>query len=326
MTYFLRYIFIINPCLGNKIPNKIEDRISDICRQSGLKYQIFFAADKADVSEYAERILNEAGDEDCRFFACGGDGTFSNMLKYIHSRPGVEAGFIPYGTGNDFIRNFGEAEYFRNIKAQINGTSTPIDIATVNDRICANITNIGFDAAVTATANDLKKRRIFTNAFCYTMGVVLNFFKRPTCRMSVSCDGEPAENKHLLLAAIGNGKYYGGGYKPCCMAEPDDGLLDFAIIPVVGRFRFLSLVKSYKQGTYLNTSFGRGRNLYRKIKTVRFHSDIPVSVCVDGDVEEASYVNISVLHNAVRFILPEGISYPPAHNGEAQKETCSVTV
>ena len=305
----LKYVFIVNPCSGNRIPGKIEEYISEVCYQEGLDYQIFFATDKDSVFDYTDRVLSACEGRECRFYACGGDGTFSNMVKCIYGHDNVEAGFIPYGTGNDFVRTFGEVELFRDIRAQIYGRSIPTDIARINDRICANMTNIGFDCAVVSAVNKLRKSPFIGNFLGYTIGVVFTLFRRPTCRLSISCDGEPADEKKILLAAVGNGCYYGGGYKPCCLARPDDGCLDVVVVPVVSRIRFLSMVGRYKRGTYLDTKLGRENIKYRKASLVQFHSDEPIDVCVDGDIERVNDVKISVLRHAIRFILPQGVSY-----------------
>ncbi len=307
----MKYVFIVNPCSGNKIPDKIEERISEVCRGAGVDYQIYFAADRDSVCGYADRVLSECGDEACRFYACGGDGTFSNMVKCVYGHDNVEVGFIPYGTGNDFVRTFAAVDDFRDIESQLYGSSIPIDIAKVNDRICANMTNIGFDCAVVSAVDKLRKSPFIGNFLGYTIGVVLTLFRRPTCRLYVSCDGEPEDEQRVLLAAVGNGCYYGGGYKPCCLARPDDGRLDIVTVPVVSRARFISMVGKYKRGTYLDTKLGRERIKYRKASLVHILSDTPIDVCIDGDIERMSDVRMSVLHNGVRFILPRGVSYEP---------------
>lgn len=53
----------------------------------------------------------EAGENEIRFYACGGDGTVNEVFGGTAGFADVGVGIIPIGTGNDFVKNFGPDEW-----------------------------------------------------------------------------------------------------------------------------------------------------------------------------------------------------------------------
>ena len=58
----------------------------------------------------------------------------------------------------------------------------------------------------------------------------------------VTIDGERLPGEAFTLICACNGRYYGGGFNPCPDAVPDDGLLDFVVVPAVSRLTILTLI------------------------------------------------------------------------------------
>jgi diacylglycerol kinase family enzyme len=125
-------------------------------------------------------------------------------------------------------------------------------------------------------------------------------------RFTIQVDDREPISGEFLFALGGNSRWYGGGYKGCPRALPDDGLLDcITVRRAFGRLKLISLIGKYKRGEHLGwlcTDFVRGKKMH-------IHSDVPAAVNVDG---ECHYVKDSVFElkeKAVCYVVPQGSAY-----------------
>ena len=125
-------------------------------------------------------------------------------------------------------------------------------------------------------------------------------------KIKINADSIDEIDRKLLLIAIANGKYYGGGFKAMPYASIHDSKLDISIVEKVSRFTFLSLVGKYKKGTHLDTKKGKKCITYLRTNSLTLKFDTPKKICIDGEIEIAEKVNIEVAPAAVSFIIPEG--------------------
>ena len=58
-------------------------------------------------------------------------------------------------------------------------------------------------------------------------------------------------NKRMLLMAVGNGQYYGGGMKILPHAKIDDGYLDLCLVKDINNFKLLFLFPSIFKGKHI---------------------------------------------------------------------------
>ena len=118
-------------------------------------------------------------------------------------------------------------------------------------------------------------------------------------------DGEIIDS-NLLLTAIANGRYCGGGFNAVPEALLDDGLIDLAIIKKISRFTFIGLVGSYKKGTYLSNPKAMQYITYKKVPHFKMEFDAPIPICVDGEIKGAKTIDFSVVKNGFNFVIPKG--------------------
>ena len=305
------YHFVLNPMSGKnykkaqKSVRAITDKIRSACQKRQISYRIYYTTSAGDATEYVRSMVNSTQDRQ-RFICVGGDGTINEIVNSAPCSPNVEFGVIPYGSGNDFVRNFTRPELFKDIEAQLDGDTVSLDLIKYNDSYCANMMNIGFDCSVVRIANKLKKMRLSTPGFSYVAGVMVALFKKFGTKMKlVFDDGEVIDSK-LLLTAIGNGKFCGGGFKALPEAELDDGLIDIAIIKKVSRFTFISLVGSYKKGKYLSNKRALKYITYKRVPHFKMEFENPIPICVDGEIKGAKNIDISIIKNGFNFVIPKG--------------------
>ncbi len=297
----MQHIFILNPAAGHADTTAtLTESIKSTFGDAAILYMTTGVGDATDfVRQYAAAHT----DEPLRFYACGGDGTFSEVVGGAVGFSHVAVGVIPVGTGNDFVRNFRNNENFMSVENQRDGQEIAIDLLRCNDRYCVNMLNTGFDCEVVAKMQEIK-RRVPAN-MAYALGVVIELLKKPTAQVKVIADGEPVCQGEKLLCAVANGGFYGGGYHPLPVASPSDGYIDACLVDNVSRLRFVSLIGKYKKGTHI---IPQTQDIIRVIRCRRLCIEFPAPrrVSIDGELVMMERCDIEILPSAIRLVLPAG--------------------
>ncbi len=300
------YHFILNPKSG-KSPKqkKMEQEIKEACTKRQLSYHIYYTTCVGDATEYVKSMIRISGERQ-RFICVGGDGTINEIANSAPCNPDVEFGVIPNGSGNDFVRNFTNTKLFTNIDAQLDGETVSLDLIKCNDTYCVNMVNIGFDCAVVKEAEKLKKIKFISPGISYILGVVVVLFKKFGTKMKLIFDDGEVLEKEFTLTAIGNGKFCGGGFMAAPRALLTDGLLDVCAIDKISRMTFIKLVKSYKNGTYLENKRAMKVIDHRRVPHFKMEFESPVPICIDGEIKGAKTIDFSVVKDAINFVTPKG--------------------
>ena len=221
----MRHIFIINPHAGKKDQTGRIYEMADLLRaQHGLECQCLLTQRPGGAEEMARRLA-ESG-EALRLYACGGDGTVSEVANGIAGFPNAAMTCIPTGTGNDFLKNFGpDAARFADVENLWNGEERQLDLIDCNGRQCLTIACSGIDARVAESVHELGDSPLLSGRGSYLAAVAVNFLFRGIGRhWRVTLDGEVIEDDFALVSMC-NGRYYGGGSTPVPEARMDDGIL-----------------------------------------------------------------------------------------------------
>lgn len=297
----MKYYFIINPAAGkSKRKNKFLKEVKSVCEAQNVKYELYFTQNAGDAIQF---VKSHADEESC-FFACGGDGTVNEVINGIATLKNVQFGVIPIGSGNDFIRTFGYCSDFVNISKQLNAKTVPIDLITCNGQYSVNVLNLGFDCDVCRDANRLKEHSIITNKLSYIMGVVMNFVRKMGFKAKIIIDGMEIPQREFLLCAIGNGQYYGGGFRALPRAKVSDGKLDVCLVDKVPRLKFIQVIPSYKKGKhYLNPKYEQFIHCY-SCESLKIVPEKRMDICYDGEIVSFDEFDIHVVPGAIQFRLP----------------------
>ena len=197
----MRHIFIINPHAGKKDQTGRTYEMADLLRaQHGLECQCLLTQRPGGAEEMARRLA-ESG-EALRFYACGGDGTVSEVANGIAGFPNAAMTCIPTGTGNDFLKNFGpDAARFADVENLWNGEERQLDLIDCNGRQCLTIACIGIDARVAESVHELGDSPLLSGRGSYLAAVAVNFLFRGIGRhWRVTLDGEVIEDDFALVS------------------------------------------------------------------------------------------------------------------------------
>ena len=302
----VKHIFIINPTAGKSDSRqKIYDMAESLRQNHGLDVQCILTKKQGHATELARKLC-ESGEE-LRFYACGGDGTVNEVANGIIGYDNAAMTVIPVGTGNDFLKNFGDdAEKFKDAENLWDGPQFPMDAIDVNGRVALTIACSGIDARVARDVHKYSESPLLDGKGSYIYSLAVNFlFKGIATHWTITLDDVTTEGDWSLVSVC-NGRYYGGGFMPVAEARMDDGVLNTLVVRKVNRRTFLKFVGPYSRGEYARfPEYARCSTP----KVVRIHSEKPdIVTCLDGECVVNSDVTIRLHDKKLNFFGPEGCS------------------
>jgi diacylglycerol kinase (ATP) len=233
----------------------------------------------------AEARSTAAAERGCeRVVAVGGDGTVQAVLNgLLDVTGGTELGVLPVGTGNDLARSLGLPGVADEAWRVAIGPSTRrIDVARARngdgrERWFASAGGIGFDAQVAAAMASRRGWRAGRAGYLLTTLAELRHFENR--RIRITLDGEPRECR-VLLVAIANGAYYGGGMRIAPDARPDDGLLDLCVVGDISRLTAIRELPNLYRGTHVRNP---AVSMHVVARAVTIQGDAETRVHLDGE-------------------------------------------
>lgn len=294
-------LFIINPSAGKR--NFIKKLILDIetyfANHREDTYEIMISKNKEETTSHAKKEAQKG--KEVRIFACGGDGTTNNVLNGVAGYPNVQLGVIPKGTGNDFLKTFGDVSPFYSIEKQMKGSVIKIDAIKAGEYYALNQASMGMDAAVCYHKDRLGNIPFVKGKGAYVVSLLYTFLFSLNHNLTVQIgNDEPVSGKYLF--AIGaNGRYCGGGFNSAPKALVSDGILECLSVKSVSRFRILSLLSKYAKGKHLDLPICT----YKQAEKITIKAEKPTYVNLDGEVIMADEITFSVEPGFVNFILPD---------------------
>ncbi len=297
----MKTVFIINPRAGNRFDETLK-------QVKNLGVEFYITKSPNDAKDYVKKYLLEKGET--RFIACGGDGTYNEVLNGVLEAGCGSIGVMPVGSGNDFCRNFGDKESFLNIDKQINAKDIFCDAikytltykGETKSGFCANMINIGFDCAVADTTNDVRKKTLLKGSMAYFVSIFINLVKKTPSYLYIETDGKERYNGEVLLTSSANGCFCGGGLKTNPLAMVNDGFININIVKNINRLKFLTVLHEYIKGTYLGKEKFKSIVTSERFKTVKIiPKNKSMRISVDGEIMDADILKLEIIHNAYKF-------------------------
>lgn len=299
----MKHIFIINPNAGAKNAyHTVKDALAVYDEQ--LDYEIYLTKCTGDATEFIRQYCESHKGETVRFYACGGDGTLNEVASGIVGYQNVSMTCYPCGSGNDFVKIYGDAERFLDIDRLIHAKEESIDIMRVGSRYCINVCNFGFDTCVAKKMIEVKRKKFIGGKNAYKYAVIYAAFHamKNSCNMNV--DGTVFHTGDMLLCTIANGGYVGGSF--CCAprSKNNDGLMEVCLVKPLSKRKFATLLKPYKTGKHLDAPQFKDCMVYLRGRTIEVDAPEGFAISLDGEIVETNHFKIETLAGQVQFAVP----------------------
>jgi diacylglycerol kinase (ATP) len=230
--------FIVNPISGGKkkeyIPQLIEAHIDG----DRFDYDVWIWQEVGALGAHLKDLLDQDYDG---VIAVGGDGTLNQVAQKLIDT-NLFLGFVPMGSGNGLARQLGIPLVAQQAIMHLNTAEvTTIDTGLLNGHCFTNVGGIGFDAKVSQSFANSKKRGLLNYGRC----VISEYKESQNTVYDLQLDGQKRRVEAFMLS-IANGSQWGNDYFVAPQASLNDGWLDFVIMSKP------SLVKIPKLLTDLN--------------------------------------------------------------------------
>ncbi len=298
----MKHLFIINPAAGSvDRTKKYSAAIDKACTARNLDYRIEVSAAPGECCRLAREAAQTG--EECRIYACGGDGTLNEVVNGAAGYDNAAVTVFSGGSGNDFVKLFDDPKAFFDIDRLLDAQEISFDLIRCNDDLSLNICSVGLDARIGTDVANYKRIPLLSGFRAYAVSTVINVIRGISEHYVVELDGETVDGQQTLIC-ICNGRFYGGGFLPVPEADPTDGELDVLLIKKVSRLKVAQVIGKYKNGQYRQLP-----EFIRHVKTkhLQIRCNKPTAINLDGELRVSDTINISVAKEKLRFFYPSGL-------------------
>ena len=303
-------VFIVNPEASRGSAGREWPTIQRLARDRLDPFHAYITTGPGDATNFARSALQNGAE---MVICVGGDGTLNEVINgFMGDREAIRTesilGFIPSGTGCDFIKT-------TRIPRDINGAldliagrrARPIDIGRIEYRDhqgrCSckyfhNVTSFGLGGEVDERVN--RTTKVFGGLISFLWATLVSLIIYNKKRIHINVDNGESREVICWNIAVANGQYHGGGMWIAPEARVDDGSFH---VTVMGNLNlaevFWHLPKLYN-----------GRLLrVKKVcalsgKRIEAYSEQKVLLDVDGEQPGQLPVVIEVIPGALRLIRP----------------------
>jgi YegS/Rv2252/BmrU family lipid kinase len=215
---------VFTPATGSGDPAERATVIRDALEGAGVEV-LWRQTTATDPGAGAAAEAVEAGID--LLLACGGDGTLTGCAAAVTGTD-VPLGVLPCGTGNLLAANFGiPRDVGAAIEVALHGDRRRIDVGTIGAERFVVMSGLGFDAEMLRDADPNLKARF--GALAYVLSALSHLRRRPTS-FRIQLDQRLPIMRRGQGVLIGNVGRLQGRLPVLPDAEPDDGLLDVAVL------------------------------------------------------------------------------------------------
>lgn len=285
------YHIIVNPKGGKGKSLKALSTVEEMLKKSKIEYTVH-RTEKADDATNITREIS--AQPDSKILVLGGDGTYNTVLNGIENFENVTLGFVPCGTGNDFISASKHPKKVKDaMELILKGREQYIDYIQLEDRRCLNVLGAGMDVDVLLKYATMKP---FHGKMKYYASLLYTLIHTKWHKLRLTIDGGEPMERSTFMIGIGNGRSIGGGMPICPNGVVDDGKLDIVIVNEMKR----SLIPFRLVG------FLTGKHVKKKYTEEYEGKHVKIEVLddsqfeADGEVFKSDCIDCHVVSNTLK--------------------------
>lgn len=226
----------------------------------------------------------------------GGDGTVADVAGQVGDVP---IGIVPAGSTNITGRELGVPG---DIRQAVELLWKPhrvhrVDAGLVGDRVFLHMAGAGFDSTFFANTDRALKRRVGWVAY---LPAAMRALAEKPVRYQIETEKETFDVMSPLVLVANGASIIDPHLRLHREIRSDDGWLDLMVITATKPVEFARTL-----GSIATLRLDRSRYLiHRRVKQVKFSSDRPMPVQLDGDVVEQTPVAFGIQPQAIGIIAP----------------------
>ncbi len=306
-----KIVFIVNPNAAMGSTGREWPQIEKIARDRLGAFRAHLTTGPGDATMLTRNVLYKGAE----LVVCvGGDGTLNEVVNGFMGkngpvRPEAMVGFIPRGTGCDYIKTIPiPVKLNRALDVIIASHTSSIDLGRLeymdhhgypSSRYFHNITSFGLGGEVDERVN--RTTTIFGGFISFIWSTLISILIYNKKLIHLSVDNCFDQSVMVWNVVVANGQYHGGGMWVAPRAVVDDGLFHVTVIGNLSLAEvFFNLSKLY------NGKLVRLKKVKTLVgKRVKASSDQRVLLDVDGEQPGQLPATIDIVQKAVRFIMPK---------------------
>ena len=294
----MKHVFIVNPTSGRGAANKMIPLIEEYFADNKEEFEIRVTERPKHAQEIAAEYT--VNDGVC-LYSAGGDGTLWEVVNGVND--GVVMSVLPCGTGNDFFRMFDASslEMKKLLKDTIEGEVIAVDYGLCNDtNRFMNCLCIGIDADVNVRVQEVGRDSLVPKKMLYVASV-MHVVRKPKVLEFMMKTNAGVEQRKGILAAIMNGRHYGGGFTPTPIASITDGLLDVCLVQPLTFTQLLPVLPKYFKGTHMDLPIVD----YMKTEEIEITFDEDINVSLDGEMFRMNKISAKIVKQGLLVKIPK---------------------
>ncbi len=268
-------------------------------RKSGIDLLVRIPWNKKDKLVMVEDLLARGHR---RLIAGGGDGTLNAtanaLLNSEHHGEDVVMGIMPLGTANDMARGLELPceDLEQCLLIACTREARPMDVGVMNGHYFVNVASGGFGAEVTATTpQDLKAQ---LGGAAYTLAGLVKLWSLEPYTGTLHMPGEDARPGAMLMMAVGNNRYAGGGCDVAPLASTNDGLLDLSVLLAADIGDMPRVLSEIQDPTNPDNRIIR----YWQVEKFTMEADQPLHINLDGEPHQVANMEFSICPGALQVV------------------------
>lgn len=303
--------FVVNPNAAMGAAGKQWPRIKALARERLGPFSSYLTTGPGDAS----RLTRDALLKGFGVIVCvGGDGTLYEVVNGFMEedgpvQPEAMLGFVPIGTGCDFIKTVSITKDINRAMDVIRESFTrSIDVGRLEymdhggrrkTSYFHNVTSFGLGGEVVERVN--RTTKAFGGFVSFIWATLISVFVYHKKRIRLRVDDSFDDTVATWNVAVANGQYHGGGMWVAPEAKIDDGLFH---VTVIGDFSLVEVLRHLPK-LYNGRLFELEKVRSLSGRRVEAFSDEQVLLDVDGEQPGTLPVTITVISNAIRLITPK---------------------
>lgn len=282
---------LVNPISGKGKSLVALKTVETILTGKEVEYEVHKTMHPFHATEIVKELNKK---DDCKLIVMGGDGTFNEALNGIEDFSKITVGFIPCGTGNDYVKATNiPKDVQKALELILNGEVGYTDFIQLDDgKRALNTAGAGMDVDVLVRYYSMKA---FSGKMRYFAALIDTVIHTKFHKMILELDGVKYD-KSVFLISIANGRFIGGGLPISPKSDVNDGLFDIVIVNEIKKRKILPTLIKFLRAKHLELPCTE--HIRAKEVTVTLLDDGKTQV--DGEIYENQVLHCVLMHDTLK--------------------------